>query len=150
MKPAIFVQIASYRDPELVPTLIDLIAQAESPESLRIVVCWQHVPDETLGIFWRRGFAKWHFKTINSQIVHFMEYGGAKIELIDILHLKTEGPCWARNLVQQYYESRCACPPLKPSSNKSRYSSSDSGVRYSPSSSASTRSQTISAPSCVS
>jgi Glycosyltransferase (GlcNAc) len=41
----VFVSIASYRDSELVPTVLDCIAPA-SPKDLRIVVCWQHAPHE--------------------------------------------------------------------------------------------------------
>ena len=42
----IFVQIASYRDPELVPTIKDCIAKAKHPERLTFGVCWQNSPDE--------------------------------------------------------------------------------------------------------
>jgi len=38
----IFVQIPAYRDPELVPTLVDLIEKAQAPRRLRVGVCWQH------------------------------------------------------------------------------------------------------------
>ena len=44
----IFVQIASYRDPELIPTVLDLVEKAKNPEALRIVVAWQHDDNETL------------------------------------------------------------------------------------------------------
>ncbi|MGV2293059.1 GlcNAc-transferase family protein [Trinickia sp. YCB016] len=103
MQDTIFVQMASYRDAELVPTLIDLIRQAAQPQRLRIVVCWQHAPEETLGAFWQQGFAKWRFETIDGRTVHFMEYYGAKIELIDVPHYQTQGACWARHLIQQHY-----------------------------------------------
>jgi len=33
---SIFVQIASYRDPELIPTIKDLIEKAHHPENLKI------------------------------------------------------------------------------------------------------------------
>lgn len=42
----IFVSVASYRDPELVPTVLDCLAKADRPDELRIVVCWQHLGDE--------------------------------------------------------------------------------------------------------
>ena len=51
MSNTIFVQIASYRDPQLVPTINDLIDKADNPQNLRIVVCWQHADDEKLEIF---------------------------------------------------------------------------------------------------
>jgi len=39
---SIFVQIASYRDPELIPTLHSLINNAKYPEQLTICVAHQH------------------------------------------------------------------------------------------------------------
>ena len=44
----IFVQIAAYRDPQLVPTLDSLFDQARHPDRLKVRVCWQHSPDEIL------------------------------------------------------------------------------------------------------
>ena len=38
----IFIQIASYRDPELLPTLKDLFDKATYPDNLRVCVAWQH------------------------------------------------------------------------------------------------------------
>lgn len=42
----IFVSIAAYRDPQLVPTVEDCIAKARQPERLRFGICWQHSPGE--------------------------------------------------------------------------------------------------------
>lgn len=42
---SIFVSIASYRDPELVPTLRDLLLHAHDPDALRICVCDQFGPE---------------------------------------------------------------------------------------------------------
>ena len=42
---SIFIQIASYRDPELKNTLRDCLANAKYPENLVFCICWQH--DET-------------------------------------------------------------------------------------------------------
>ena len=47
----IFVRIASYRDPQLVPTLADCVAKAAYPGDLRFGICWQHDGSETLGAF---------------------------------------------------------------------------------------------------
>jgi hypothetical protein len=44
----IFVSIASYRDPELVPTVRDCLEKARNPERLRFGICWQHASDEEL------------------------------------------------------------------------------------------------------
>ena len=77
----IFVQIASYRDPELIPTVLDLVDKAKNPESLRIVVAWQHDDNETL-----------------EPIKHLIEY-------MDIPYVESKGVCWARNLIQQQYQN---------------------------------------------
>ncbi|APA90021.1 hypothetical protein BJG93_31870 (plasmid) [Paraburkholderia sprentiae WSM5005] len=100
---SIFVQIASYRDPQLIPTLLDFIHQARKPDLLRIVVCWQHAPDETIGQFWQQGFGKWRTEQTGSWTIQHLNYGGAKIELIDVPHMMSQGACWARNLLQQRY-----------------------------------------------
>lgn len=75
----IFVQIASYRDPELIPTVLDLVDKADHPEQLRIVVAWQHDDNESI-----------------EPIKHLIEY-------IDIPYVESKGVCWARNLIQQKY-----------------------------------------------
>ncbi|ACR30641.1 GlcNAc-transferase family protein [Burkholderia glumae] len=100
----IFVQIASYRDPQLIPTLLDLINQARHPGRLRIVVCWQHAADETLGQFGRHGFGGYHRERSGERIVQHLAYRGARVELIDVPHLMSQGACWARNLLQQRYD----------------------------------------------
>ena len=38
----IFISIASYRDPELLPTIKDCIANAKYPENLIFAIAWQH------------------------------------------------------------------------------------------------------------
>ncbi len=43
----IFVSIAAYRDPQLLPTLRDCLARARWPQDLRFGICWQHAEDET-------------------------------------------------------------------------------------------------------
>ena len=42
----IFIQIAAYRDLELVPTVKDAIAQAAYPERLSFGICWQYADSE--------------------------------------------------------------------------------------------------------
>ncbi|TVQ61241.1 MAG: hypothetical protein EA366_03185 [Spirulina sp. DLM2.Bin59] len=42
----IFVQIAAYRDLELVPTVRDAIAQAAQPERIQFGICWQYADTE--------------------------------------------------------------------------------------------------------
>jgi len=77
----IFVQIASYRDPELIPTVLDLVEKSDDPTQLRIVVAWQHDDLESI-----------------DPIKHLIEY-------IDIPYVDSKGVCWARNLIQQKYNN---------------------------------------------
>ena len=42
----IFVQIASYRDPELRKTLEDILDKADNPDRLKICVAWQHTSED--------------------------------------------------------------------------------------------------------
>jgi hypothetical protein len=100
---SIFVQIASYRDPQLVPTLLDLIQKAKRPDLLRIVVCWQHAQDETMTQFWLKGFDNWRPEMADGWSIQHLDFREAKIELIDVPHMTTRGACWARNLIQQRY-----------------------------------------------
>lgn len=77
----IFIQIASYRDPQLIPTLKNCIEQAKYPENLRFCIAWQHSPEETLG--------------------EFVE--DKRFKILDIPYSESKGTCWARNLIQQEY-----------------------------------------------
>ena len=83
-KNSIFIQIASYRDPELVPTLDSLFANAEFPDNLTVCVAWQHsIEDEwdDLGKYKK----------------------DQRVKILDIPYNETHGACWARNLIQQEY-----------------------------------------------
>ena len=77
----IFIQIAAYRDPQLVPTIKDCIANADNPENLHFCIAWQHGPDDTLG----------ELAT------------DPRVTIIDIPYQKSKGACWARNQIQQRY-----------------------------------------------
>lgn len=78
----IFVQIASYRDPELVPTVLDLFETAAEPDNLKVYICWQHDDFENLNIL--------------------KSYGN--VEIIDIPFYESKGACWARNQIQRRYD----------------------------------------------
>ena len=47
----IFIQIASYRDPELIPTLKHCFERAKYPENLRFGICWQYGEEENIDEF---------------------------------------------------------------------------------------------------
>lgn len=81
MKNTIFVQIASYRDPELVPTLDSLFQNAKHPNNLKICIAWQHDETESLGKYKK----------------------DKRIKVLDIPYQDAKGVCWARNLIQKEY-----------------------------------------------
>jgi glycosyltransferase involved in cell wall biosynthesis len=81
----IFVQIASYRDPELVKTVDDMIKNAKYPKNLRIGICRQFHPED--------GF---------DNLDKFRK--NKNFRIIDVPYLESKGVCWARNQVQQKYE----------------------------------------------
>lgn len=82
----IFVQIASYRDPELLDTVQNLIENCSNPNRLRFGICWQHHPLD-----------EWDdFGEIYSNDYRF--------RIVDILSNDSKGCCWARNLLQQQYK----------------------------------------------
>lgn len=79
-----FVQIASYRDPELLPTLKDMLAKADYPDDLHICICHQHHPKD-----------KWD---------NLDDYkDDPRFTIIDIDSRKAKGACWARWRIQQEY-----------------------------------------------
>lgn len=80
----IFVSIASYRDPELLSTLRDLIANAKNPQNLVFSIAWQHSPDDA-----------W------DNLDEFKD--DPRFKVIDINYADSKGACWARNAVQQNY-----------------------------------------------
>jgi hypothetical protein len=80
----IFVQIASYRDPELEKTIKSMIENAKKPNNLRIGICRQYHPEDG-------------FDTLN-------DYRKDKrFRILDVLYSESKGVCWARNQVQQLY-----------------------------------------------
>ena len=89
MSYKIFVQIASYRDPELIPTIYDLVEKADNANSLKIIVAWQHDDNESI-------------IPIQS-LFDSKKYNGLKIEMIDIPYTDSKGVCWARNLIRRKY-----------------------------------------------
>ena len=47
----IFVQFASYRDPQLIPTMRDMLKKADNPNNLYFGICWQKDNSESLEEF---------------------------------------------------------------------------------------------------
>jgi glycosyltransferase involved in cell wall biosynthesis len=85
MNDKIFIQIASYRDPQLLPTLRDCISNAKFPENLVFSITWQHSNED-----------EW------DSLSEFSD--DPRFKIIDINHNDSKGACWARNLLQQQYD----------------------------------------------
>jgi hypothetical protein len=81
---SIFVQIASYRDPELIPTIQDMLFKAKYPENLRFAIAWQHSDED-----------EW------DNLDQFLS--DDRFKIVDIDYKDSQGACWARNLLQQKY-----------------------------------------------
>lgn len=81
----IFVQIASYRDPQLIPTLKSMLENSKKPKNLRIGICRQYHPDDKFDVL--------------------DEYkDDSRFRVVDVLYSESKGVCWARNQVQQLYD----------------------------------------------
>lgn len=102
-QPSIFVQIPSYRDLQLAPTLLDMIENCSEPSMLRIVVCWQHGKEQDLRQFTLSGFHLIQTEEVDGTAIHKMHKDGASITLIDIHFSLSQGCGWARNRIQQHY-----------------------------------------------
>ena len=77
----VFVSIASYRDSELVPTVLDALTKAHRPERLRFGICWQHGGDDDISAL----------------------RGDPRIEILDVDWRDTRGACWARAECMKMY-----------------------------------------------
>ncbi len=102
----IFTQIASYRDPQLIPTLDALLDNADKPENIHVGICWQHGPEETTELFLDAGFDIEGFEYVKGPGYYprlKATYKGAKFTIIDVPHLESQGACWARHSIQQLY-----------------------------------------------
>jgi hypothetical protein len=79
----IFIQIAAYRDPELVPTIKDCLDKAKYPDRLRFGICWQHEVTDS-----------W-----DSELLEFKN--DPRFKIIDVRWNNSKGACWARNSIQE-------------------------------------------------
>jgi hypothetical protein len=99
----IFIQVPSYRDPQLIETLKSLVSEASYPERLRIVVCWQHANDESIAQFLSAGISLFSSRQVHGTTIHQLGLKNAIIELIDVDYLESRGCGWARHAAQQRY-----------------------------------------------
>jgi hypothetical protein len=79
----IFVQIASYRDSELIPTVLDCISKAKHPQRIYLGICAQYDPikDELEDLLFIH-------PNIKVKMIHYKN---------------SKGACWARNIAQSLY-----------------------------------------------
>jgi hypothetical protein len=80
----IFISIASYRDPELLPTIRDLITNTKHPENLVFSIAWQHAQEDV-------------WDTLDE----FKD--DPRFKIVDIPHQESKGACWARSVLQKNY-----------------------------------------------
>jgi len=81
----IFVQIASYRDPELLPTIKSCLENTKYPQNLTFGIARQFHPDDKFD--------------------DLTEYeNDSRFRILNIPHQESKGVCWARNQVQQLYK----------------------------------------------
>lgn len=84
-KNKIFISIASYRDPELIPTIENCIANAKNPRNLVFGICRQFSEEDKF-----------------DDLSKYQKRKSFKI--IDIPHKKSLGVCYARNKIQELYD----------------------------------------------
>jgi glycosyltransferase involved in cell wall biosynthesis len=81
----IFIQIASYRDPELVPTIKSCLENAKNPQNLIFGIARQYHEDDKFD----------DLSDYNTD---------ERFRILNIPHQESKGVCWARNQVQQLYK----------------------------------------------
>jgi len=84
-KDKIFVQIASYRDPELIPTIKDCIAKAKYPKRLTFGICWQHSTED-----------EW------DNLDKYKD--NPTFTIMDVPWNESGGLCWARHHIQKMWK----------------------------------------------
>jgi hypothetical protein len=78
---SVFVSIAAYRDPGLLPTITDCLGKARHPERLRFGICWQYGPEMTGS--------------------EYLEDPQFTVRYVDAR--LSHGACWARSEVMKLY-----------------------------------------------
>jgi len=80
----VFIQIASYRDPQLLPTIKDALEKAAHPARLRFGICRQYHPGD--------GFDDLSsYKDDN------------RFRIVEIPSQLSRGACWARSVAQRQF-----------------------------------------------
>lgn len=79
---SIFVSVAAYRDPQLVPTVQDCLRKADNPERLRFGICWQRDPSDSPLAF----------------------TNDPRVRILDVHWRDSKGACWARAEIMKLWE----------------------------------------------
>ena len=99
---SIFVSIPSYRDSEVVPTIIDLIQHARKPERVFVGLVLQCDPvlegREVLDKLFLL-----HYKTAKN--VTLSKWAECNLRFITVHHRQATGPCWARAMAQRLVQN---------------------------------------------
>ena len=80
----IYISIASYRDPQLLPTLHDCINNADNPKDLVFGIAWQHAEEDT-----------W------DDLSEFRN--DTRFRIVNIDYKDSKGACWARSEIHKLY-----------------------------------------------
>lgn len=83
-KQEIFVQIPSYRDTQLIPTIESLFDNAYNPGRLKLSICWQHD----------------NLEKLPKKITELKN-----VNVIDVDYKKSKGANWARSIVQKKWNN---------------------------------------------
>jgi hypothetical protein len=79
----IFIQIASYRDPELLKTIANCLDHAANPQNLRFGICEQWAPEDQWGL------------------AHKLYKDHPQFKFVAVPWQESRGVCWARNSIQE-------------------------------------------------
>ena len=80
----IFVQIASYRDPQLIPTIESMLENAKFPQNLVLSIARQFHPEDKF-----------------DDLSNYEK--DERFKILNIDYKESKGVCWARHLTQQQY-----------------------------------------------
>ncbi|MFZ4835552.1 GlcNAc-transferase family protein [Rouxiella sp. Mn2063] len=101
--PYIFISIASYRDSELIPTLLDMIKTSDHPERLRVGICWQH-DEKDASLFLDAGMNIHRQDKHQGFDLYTLRYENAVIKALSIHYFDSKGACWARYMTESLYQ----------------------------------------------
>lgn len=86
MQDTIFIQLVSYRDPELRSTIIDCINKSTYQDRLRFGIVWQHSAEDS-----------W------DQLEDFKN--DPRFSIIDVIFTESKGLAWARSMAQRLWKN---------------------------------------------